>query len=163
MTIAPSQFPTSISPLDLSRTKEANFVRNSWTLSSLKYRPSRIVVDEHDKPHVWTMDARLYLREHAEYVDALLDRPTTTCLLARSNDQDGLVLSWICWSSADAVKTRVHYVYSDKTFRRMGFAKQLLGMVPRDKPVEFTHWTKMVPLLNLPKEWEWAPTAMWRF
>lgn len=157
-----SPLPTSISPLDLSRTKESNFVRNSWTLSSLRYRPARIVVDEHDKPHVWTMDARVYLREHAEYVDAMLERPTTTCLLARSNDEDGLVLSWICWSCADATRTRVHYLYSDKTFRRMGFAKRLLGMVPTDKPVEFTHWTRMVPFLKLPQAWEWSPVSGWR-
>lgn len=155
-----------LEPLDLL-SKHANFVRSSWVGTTLDYRPALIVEDEHKKPHVWRMDAKTYWTEMSEWIDALLERPTTTTLIAHANDADGLAYGWVCWSRSDGRKTRLHMVYVIPRFRRLGIGARMLGEVPRDLPIETTTHTPkgkhVRKALGLPvMADDWSPIAMWR-
>lgn len=156
-----SSLPIHVAPLDLL-SRAANYVRSSWVKSSLPYRPALIVEGDRGEPHVWRCDAKQYWTEMSEWIDAMLERPTTTTLVARANNGDGLVLGWACWSRSDALKTRVHYVYTCNTFRRMGVASRLLAELPTDLPIEVTARTPMLRHLRSLSAAEWVPTAIWR-
>lgn len=73
-------------------------------------------------------------------IDALLDHPNVSCLLACDPRHDGTINGWLVWSPMKAIRL-IHFVYVRGGLRDRGIAAALrtaAGLDDADRPLVFT-------------------------
>jgi GNAT superfamily N-acetyltransferase len=159
---APRLLPFLIAPLDHADERQMHFVQAGWTRSSAPGRPSMVVRhDDGRPPEVTQQDEGDYRSDHAGVVDRLLAHPRVECHVARPIDVSGVHCGFVVFERAPAV---VHYVYTDRSFRRMGVASALCAELAAS-PASFTHWTPALARMaragwRMPAQWRWRPLAV---
>lgn len=93
---------------------------------------------------------KTYFAEQHDLIQAILDSPTTTLLMAVPSDDPDVILGWACFERGVGageweIKSAVHYVYVKPAFRRSGVASQLLSSLGEPDWV-YTHDTFVLRL-----------------
>ncbi len=91
----------------------------------------------------------VYFAEHHKQVECAVERGAVTIACRRA------VPTGIC-GFAVTERDIVHYVYVKTRWRKLGVAKLLLGPL-LDRDAVYTHWTRAVRILPVPKSWKFNP------
>ena len=114
------------------------FVRDSWLTSNAHSPQAR--------------GERGYYRRHKVRLNAILQDPGTTVLVACASDAPGAIVGW-----AVTAHRLVHYVYIRREAQRLGLARLLLGNMAYE-PATYTHRLSMRPavadMVPVPATWD---------
>ena len=143
--------PTS--PTD--NVREWNFCRKTWSLNAADNRPSKVWPDPDGRVNVARKveraDERTYFLWMADAgALSLMGRSQITCAVPVT--EPDLVAGFV------AYEPRVlHMIYVSGTFRRMGLARALLGLLPAGLRT-YSQWSPLAEkLLPRAKGWQWSP------
>lgn len=108
----------------------------------------------------------LYYERHREVIRRILSRPTVRVDMATWNDDQDVIVGWICHEPALDI---LHYVYVRETgeWRRRGIARLLLNCLmfdglevphnPKLECVTYTHRSRACVHLPIPTHWTFDP------
>lgn len=112
------------------RDSDLPFIFNSW-LKSYKTRSqfARRITDE------------VFYQWHKRVIERILGREALV-LVATPSDDSNTILGYLVMER-QGEQAVIHFAYVKTSFRKLGIAKQLMGIDIRpNERVEFTHWTR---------------------
>lgn len=112
-----------------ARESDLAFIYNTWLDSYVESRLAR------------TLKPTIYRDRQRRLINNILSRPTVHALVASPPGDDLTVLAWAVVEAPDVA----HYVFTKRTFRRFGLARELLSTF--DGTFRYSHKTDNGDLL----------------
>lgn len=109
---------------------DVNFIQNSWGASYYK-----------GADYLDYLSPKEFNEKHRPIREELLNKPTTTVLIACNKSDEDLILGWILVEKPKRSGIIFHYLYVKEAFKGEGVSKELLKRALPDKPILVTHMT----------------------